>query len=117
MRQGSAYEEDLRRVEVRRCDDGRVVVAEEAEGPEVALAFGRHRHRHEVELPAESLPVLASRIGAAGAGEIVGALEEWMGERYLSELMDELDVVGIAYAYLADVGEAAVVRPAGSEAW
>lgn len=96
-----------------------VYLAEVSEGPLTEALFGSGPRYHEVRVGVGEVARLGWVLGAASACESADDLTDHLrsffadGDRFLSDLMDELDAAGVSYSYMSCVpGEGVWFRPA-----
>lgn len=116
----SSFEDrgECRKVFVSERCGGDVCLAEVSEGPLTEALFGSGPRYHEVCVSAEGKVQLGWALGATSPCESVDDLRDHLrsffgdGDRFLSDLMDELDAAGVPYSYMSCVpGEGVWFRP------
>ncbi|MCI1665864.1 MAG: hypothetical protein LKI25_05805 [Atopobiaceae bacterium] len=112
-------EDDSRDVLVWEGDGGRVFVCEAMEGEVTRQVFDVDRHVHRVDVAPGERDALTRVLGL---DTVERGLDAFFrdGETFLSDLMDLMDVAGVAYGYVSRCGDGPVSwRPArsGERAW
>lgn len=89
-----------------------LVVEERTAGETTRAIYDAARHVHRVRVARDDLADLVHGIGGRDATSADEALGGFFGEGpYLSDLMDEMDVQGIPYAYVSEGERSVAYRP------
>ncbi len=95
---------------------GQIAISERSVGPATNVVYGLPSHRHRVLVKESHADRLAELLGCERSQDIELGLARYFGEgRCLLDLEDDMDRLGLPYAYEAQRSGYVVFRPSREE--